>query len=181
MRTRDGLSLPICFILFVMVQMLGIPNVSFAKPPEPAAACAAPEYRQFDFWVGDWDAFEAGSRSPVARAHVDRILDGCVLREDYQDTAGLKGQSFTIYDATRRVWHQSWVTNRGRLLTIEGRLEGNEIILTGKDRTADGKERLVRGTWQPISAGVRETAVTSTDQGNTWQQWFDIEFRPHKP
>ena len=29
---------------------------------------------------------------------VDRILDGCVLREDYQDTEGHKGQSFSIYD-----------------------------------------------------------------------------------
>jgi hypothetical protein len=27
---------------------------------------------------------------------------------------------------------------------------------------------------------VRETAVTSTDGGKTWQQWFDLVFRQRK-
>src|SRR5579863_5211998 len=86
-----------------------------------SAACAAPEYHQFDFWVGDWDAFDIDNpTAPVARTRVDRILDGCVLREDYQGRDGHQGQSFSIYDASRKVWHQSWVTNRGELLVIEG-------------------------------------------------------------
>lgn len=142
--------------------------------------CSAPEYHQFDFWIGDWDAFEAGSPSPDARTKVDRILDGCVLHEDYQDTGGHKGQSFTIYDATRKVWHQTWVTNRGELLMIEGKLEGDAIVLSGADHTADGKERKVRGTWKPVSAGVREFASRSLDDGKTWLPWFDITFRPHR-
>ena len=54
----------------------------------PASSCVAAEYRQFDFWVGDWDMFEGTSTTPVARAHVDLILDGCVLHEDYQNNAG---------------------------------------------------------------------------------------------
>lgn len=24
----------------------------------PAASCTSPEYRQFDFWIGDWDVFD---------------------------------------------------------------------------------------------------------------------------
>lgn len=147
-----------------------------AKP----VPCMSPEYHQFDFWVGDWDAFEAGSSSPVAHTKVDRILDGCVLREDYQDTSGHKGQSFTIYDASRKVWHQTWVTNRGELLVIEGKLEEIDIVLSGSDRTADGKERLVRGTWRPVRGGVREFAARSLDGGKTWKEWFDITFRRHR-
>jgi hypothetical protein len=42
-----------------------------------------------------------GDSKKVADVQVDAILDGCVLREDYQDTDGPKGQSFTIYHATR--------------------------------------------------------------------------------
>jgi hypothetical protein len=63
---------------------------------------------------------------------------------------------------------------------IEGKLEGSEIVLSGADRTHDGKERLVRGTWKPVNSGVREFAVTSTDGGKTWTDWFDLMFRPHK-
>jgi hypothetical protein len=79
----------------------------FAKP----TFCSGPEYRQFDFWLGDWDVFEADKVAAVARTRVDRILDGCVLREDYESTNGLKGQSFSLYDASRRIWHQSWATD----------------------------------------------------------------------
>jgi len=141
--------------------------------------CSGPEYRQFDFWIGDWDALEAGKAEVVARTRVDGILDGCVLREDYESEKGLRGQSFSLYDASRRIWHQSWATNRGEMLTIEGRFENGEMVLAGAERAADGAERLVRGTWKPINGGVRETAVTSLDAGKTWQPWFDLVFRPH--
>ena len=145
------------------------------------APCAAPEFRQFDFWLGDWDTFEVNAPDKiVARNHVDSILDGCVVREVYEQNDGLVGQSFTIYDAARKVWHQSWVTNRGQLLIVEGGMQGERMVLTGIDRTTDGKSRQLRGIWMRVPPGVRETAETSTDGGKTWQLLFDIVFRPHK-
>ena len=164
-------------LVFTMVLFAGgnvLVGRVLAAEPAPSAKCVAAAYRQFDFWVGDWDVFDVGSSIPVAHARIDPILDGCVLREDYQGTDGHKGQSFTIYDAARRVWHQSWVTNRGELLEIEGKIENGEIILSGEDRAAGS---LVRGTWKPQKGDVRETAVTSTDGGNTWKPWFDLVFR----
>lgn len=155
-----------------LILLLTTLSVAQSKP------CSSPEYHQFDFWVGDWNAFNVGNdKTPSAHVRVDRILDGCVLREDYQDPNGMKGQSFTIYDAPRKLWHQSWVTNRGELLVIEGKLEGDQIVLNGTDNSK-GKPTLVRGIWKPISGGVRETAVISDDNGKTWKPWFDIIFRP---
>ena len=144
------------------------------------ASCAGPEYHEFDFWVGDWDAFDFDNpTTKAARTQVDLILDGCVLRENYQATDGHQGQSFSIYDASRKVWHQTWVTNRGQLLVIEGKFEAGEMVLTGVDPAA-AEPTLVRGTWKPVSGGVREIGVTSTDGGKTWKPWFDLIFRPHK-
>jgi hypothetical protein len=75
--------------------------------------CNAPENRQFDFWIGDWDVSDFDrSDKLVARVRVSPILDGCALQEDYEDTAGLRGRSISIYDASRKVWQQNWVTNR---------------------------------------------------------------------
>jgi len=143
------------------------------------ASCSAPEYHQFDFWAGDWDAFDRDNpNTVVARTHVDSILDGCVLHEDYLDTGGHHGESFSIYDGSRKVWHQSWVTNRGELLVIEGKFQSGKMVLSGVDHK---KKALVRGVWAPVEEGVRETAVTSTNNGKTWKPWFDLIFRPHKP
>jgi ketosteroid isomerase-like protein len=147
----------------------------FATETASAPHCAASAYREFDFWAGDWDVLDVGDSSQVAHAKVDLILDGCVLREDYQGADGHKGQSFTTYDVAGNVWHQTWVTNRGELLEIEGKLDAGVMILTGEDHT---KHTLVRGWWKPVNGEVRETAATSADDGKTWKPWFDLVFRP---
>lgn len=183
---RNVSAAALCLLIALASGKIATKDAS-AQPSKPAA-CSAPEFHQFDFWAGDWDAFEIDNpHTPVARTRVDRILDGCVLLEDYQDTSGSHGQSFSIYDASRKVWHQSWVTNRGKLLVIEGTMQSGEMVLSGVDHTGDGnsndnrKEKLVRGDWKPVNGGVRETAVTSLDGGKTWTPWFELVFRPHKP
>ena len=157
--------------LLIAVEAPALPSQSKPVP------CSSPEYRQLDFWIGDWDAFDYDNpHEASARTRVTRILDNCALLENYEGTNGLQGQSFTIYDSSRKIWHQTWVTDRGQLLVIEGILHGDELILTGTDTF---KHVQVRGTWKPINGGVRETAVISSDQGKTWTSWFDIIFRPH--
>jgi hypothetical protein len=144
--------------------------------------CTDRAYRQFDFWLGDWDVFDVERPTVVvAHARVEVILNGCVLHEAYESLDGHKGESFSIYDVTRDTWHQSWVNDHGYLLTIEGRLRGSAMILEGTDHLPNGKPRQVRGEWRPEDRGVREVAVRSTDGGVTWVPWFDILFLPHKP
>ena len=165
--------------LFIAAEIL-LSMISLAAKSPKSDLCGASEYHRFDFWIGDWDAFDFGTSTKDARVRVDRILDGCVIHEDYQSVDGHKGESFSVYDDSRRVWHQTWVTNRGQLLIIEGNMQDGAMVLAGIDRTTSGKERHVRGIWKPVNGGVRETAVTSTDGGKTWKPWFDLMFRPHK-
>lgn len=158
-----------------------MPRSALSADSTKPAACSAPEHLRFDYWAGDWDAFDIDNPlKSVARTRVDRILDGCVLFERYEGTDGFQGQSFTTYDASRKVWHQTWVTDRGQLLIIEGGIQAGEMVLAGVDRAATGKERQVRVVWKPADGGVRETAVTSIDGGKTWNPWFDLMFRAHK-
>jgi hypothetical protein len=98
----------------------------------------------------------------------------------YQQDDGLVGESLSIYDVSRRGWHQSWVTNRGGLLLLNGGLEGKRMVLTGPDRAADGTPSLLRGIWWKDGADVRERALRSADGGKTWTPVFDIVFRPHR-
>ncbi len=160
--------------------LLSLCTEAAARPTTPSK-CASAEHRRLDFWVGDWDAYDVGGGDkPSARVRVDVILDGCALREVYEGMDGLVGESFTIYDASRKLWHQTWVTNRGQLLEIEGRFQGNSLTLEGARLSPDGREEIVRGVWTPQGGGVRETAHTSADRGSTWRPWFDIHFRRHK-
>jgi ketosteroid isomerase-like protein len=154
----------------------------FAIRPAPqsessiSAACRAPQYRQFNFWLGDWDVFDVGSPARVAQARITSVMDGCAVREQYDQNDGTKGESFSSYNASTGTWRQSWVTNHGHSLVIEGKLEGGEMVLTGDDPAA-GPHTLIRGIWKLADGGVCETAVTSTDGGKKWKPLFDLMFR----
>jgi hypothetical protein len=143
--------------------------------------CSAPEYHQFDFWIGNWNAFDIGHPSKrVAVNRVTRILGGCVLLEDYRGADGHDGRSFSLYDAAGGLWRQAWVTNDGQILSLQGRLINGQIVLSGSQRTSNGGTRYVQGVWKRVPGGVRETAVTSTDNHH-WNSWFDMIFRPAHP
>ncbi len=170
----------VVFTTVLSAALLGVASQFLAAEPAKTGVCLSAEHLQWDFWIGNWDVFDADHpANPVARVHVDRILDGCVLREDYQDADGHKGQSFSIYDAGKKMWHQSWVTSRGELLLLDGGLEAGDMVLSATETSAEGKAKLIRGVWKPLAEGVRETAVTSMDGGKTWIPWFDLLFRPH--
>ena len=38
---------------------------ALATESAKTASCASPVYRQFDFWIGDWDAFDVGEPSKM--------------------------------------------------------------------------------------------------------------------
>jgi hypothetical protein len=118
-------------IVLGLAMQVAAGNPIVANESLEPAPCSAPEFHQFDFWIGDWDVFDTGGSTPVAHVLVDRVVDGCALREQYSGSDGHKGQSFSIYDASRKVWHQTWVTNRGELLLIEGHFESGEMVMSG--------------------------------------------------
>jgi hypothetical protein len=151
-----------------------------AHPAAASHACAAAEYHEFDFFLGDWDTYDISAPDKaIARNHVTPMVGACAVRELYEQFDGRVGESFSVYDATRQLWHQSWVTNAGELLLLDGHLIGDKMVLIGTQRSANGVPSLVRGVWYRDSTGVRETADRSSDSGRTWSPWFDIEFRRH--
>ena len=100
-----------------------------AQPPTP---CSGLHYREFDFWIGDWQVEAKGK--VIADSSITRAQDGCVVHERYQlRGASYQGQSLNIYDASRARWHQTWVDNSGMLLTLEGTWQAGAMVLESSD------------------------------------------------
>lgn len=153
-----------------------------AKPADNTAIspqCTAAEYRQFDFWLGDWDTFEVDppGKESIARARVESIAQGCAIHELYEQTDGLIGDSILSYDAVRKQWQQTWVTNRGSIMTIYGNFNDGALVLEGESHAKDGKTVNMRITWKTEGEHVRESAVISKNGGKVWEPAFDVLFR----
>lgn len=152
-----------------------------AQAPKPSP-CADAEHHRLDYWVGDWDAYDLeDSEKLIARTHVAAIVGGCTLLETYEQNDGLLGESFTLYDAARKVWHHTWVNNGGGLMVLEGQFKDAVLTLQGTVTSLDGHEKVIRDVWTPRPDGsVREAAEISADGGKTWKPFFDVLFRKHK-
>jgi hypothetical protein len=147
-----------------------------------AARCPDPEFRQFDFWLGDWDTFESDNSVPnsIARARIDPIAAGCAIHELYEQTDGLIGDSILSYDPVRKVWQQTWVDNRGSLLVLSGAFKDGAVTMEGEMRLRNGNKFLQRITWKIEGDGVREFSTRSKDGGKTWEPFFDVLFKKRK-
>lgn len=140
-----------------------------------APACASAEYHQFDFWIGEWTV-TAPNGQLAGTNTIDRPLGSCVLQEHWVGAHGSHGSSFNIYDAGRKVWHQTWVDDQGTLLLLDGAYANGKMILTGPGVNQAGVAIINRITWQRQNGDpdrVRQLWETSADGGKTWQVTFD--------
>ncbi len=140
-----------------------------AAPPKP---CDGPEFRQFDFWLGTWKVHKTDG-TVAGRNRIEREYDGCVVHEHYSTPRGYSGESLNVYDASRKVWHQSWVDNAGLLLLLEGRLEDKSMVMEGQTSAADGQSTRHRITWTPNADGTVRQLWESTDAKGQWTVAFD--------
>ncbi len=140
-----------------------------------ADPCASPEHHQFDFWIGDWEVHNAEGKFQGTN-NITTLYGGCILQEHWQGTGGYVGTSFSLYDAPRGVWHQTWVDGEAGLLVIEGGLDGKDMVLRGR-RPSDkdpSVEVLHEVRWTPLDDGrVRQHWRASKDGGKTWATLFD--------
>ena len=137
-----------------------------------AGACDAPAFRQFDFWLGEWQVrTPAGKLAGVNR--IEREYEGCVIHEHYSTGRGYSGESLNTYDAARKVWHQTWVDSSGTLLLLEGRIIDGNMVLEGQTTAEEGTISKHRISWTPKPDGSVRQLWESTDAKGTWGTAFD--------
>jgi hypothetical protein len=151
---------------------------SFGVARAPAETpCTDSEYRQFDFWVGEWNVTVAGAPPGSAPVPSDITADpgGCAVFENFFNGAG---RSINVYSPADGLWHQTFVFANGQRLVLTGGLQGDAMVLS---RTFPGAPAgsFDRWTWTRLSGGrVRQLQEASTDGGQTVQPLFDGTYMP---
>lgn len=145
---------------------------SFAATAPAAGPCDTDEYRQFDFWIGEWNVHTADGKLAGTNS-IAREYGGCVLHERYSTGRGYSGESLNVFDAARKLWHQTWVDSSGTLLLLEGGLRGPSMVLEGQTHETDGTVKRHRITWTPDADGSVRQHWEATDSHGKWVSVFD--------
>lgn len=142
---------------------------------EPPASCTqTPEYRRFDFWVGEWNVEVAGQI--VAKSRIQSIADGCIILENWMPFGGGEGKSWNFYNSTTGKWEQVWLTSRGEILKVAGGWKNGAMREEGPTRSG-----LHRHSFTPVPPDrVRQFCEESDDGGKTWRVAFDGLYIPAK-
>ena len=160
----------------VAVLLLTAPAAQAQQQGPPP--CSADEFRQFDFWIGDWEVTSIANGSLAGTNTIEPILGGCVLWEQYETPSGYSGFSYNSYDRQTGQWHQTWVDNGGLVLKIDGGIVDGAMVLEGPGKDQQGNDILNRITWTPHADGaVQQTWDISSDGGSTWTTAFDGMYR----
>ncbi|MFY0593006.1 tetratricopeptide repeat protein [Roseivirga sp.] len=132
-----------------------------------------PNYRHFDFWLGEWDVF-VGNRK-VGENSITMAQGGCAIHENYKTVGNYAGQSINFYDPIDKKWHQHWVGSGGDVYNyLETKREEGLLQFESKFMGPNGNISLSRLTFTLKENGtVKQLFENSRDEGKTWTPSFD--------
>ena len=148
-----------------------------APPAGPPQGCEQfPNFRLFDFWIGDWDVTPAGI--PAGAAHpqsrVEKLLGGCLLLENWLPVNGPGGKSFNTFNRATKHWEQTWVDGGGNTSHLVGDARDGNMYFTSDSFAPNGTPQKTKLTFFNLAPGrVRQVWEFSADSGKTWAGAFD--------
>jgi len=138
--------------------------------------CDAPEARQLDFWVGEWDlSWDGGSGTNVIR----RTMGGCVIEENFSSPEqGYYGMSVSMFDARAGQWKQTWVDNGGSYLDFVGGVrDDGRMSFWRAFINPEGETVMQRMLWENVSDDSMDWRwERSLDGGGAWETLWLIHY-----
>lgn len=141
---------------------------------------ADPNYRAFDFWIGEWDVQPTGpNRAPIGSGPsslIEKQLNGCTIQENWLPPGPSgQGKSFNTYNSVTKQWEQYYVDTRGTITHYKGTFHADGNLYYEADQFAStNKIRMTFFNQGPNQ--VRQLGHVSTDGGKTWNVSFDLTY-----
>ena len=131
---------------------------------------------QFDFWLGAWDVFS--EEKLIASSRIEKIVNGQIIIENYQQPDGYSGKSINYYDGHLKKWRQNWVDVNGTVGDFSGECKDNIMRFDGESHLRDGRKILRLMIVSRSSENeVRQYSERSDDDGQSWKVAYNFTYR----
>jgi hypothetical protein len=169
---------------YLAALLLPLAQAAIAQAPSPAPppSCSGEGFDAFDFWVGEWDVYPYGKDRLVAHSRIEKLYNGCAIRENWMPLNGKPGGSLSNYEPRTGRWHQEWIGSAPGRVEFDGGPVAGGMVLTGwwAGSGPNGEDGLTRMTYTKLDGGaVRQHGEFSADHGVSWVTSFDFTYRPH--
>ena len=142
-----------------------------------AAPCDDAEFKQFDFWLGDWDVASAVDGVHRGNSHISKEMGGCVVWENWTSAGSpYFGKSYNTWNPNLKRWEQYWVDTSAGVMFFHGELKNNIMDYFTDDVPQAGGGTLLRHLqfFNLSPDKVRQFSQGSTDSGKTWHTEYDF-------
>jgi hypothetical protein len=180
--------------------LLGVSAVALDSPEQARAAdtmaleqttapatCDTPQHHQLDFWVGNWQVFDAATNQLVALERVEKHSEGCIVQEnltfltDMYRRPGVKyrlaGIGVNRFDGEH--WLQMWADNQWGAIFLRGApdADGNMVFVT----VIPSRKRDVKLVYENHPDGtVRILQYVAPAGSGKWVKYGDLIYRPNR-
>jgi hypothetical protein len=151
------------------------------------ATCDTPQHHQLDFWVGNWQVFDAATKQLVAIERVEKHSEGCIVQEnltfltDMYRRPGVKyrlaGIGVNRFDGEN--WLQMWADNQWGAIFLRGAPDanGNMVFVT----VIPSRKRDVKLVYENRPDGtVRILQYVAPAGSGKWVKYGDLIYRPNR-
>ena len=159
--------------IMILLSLMSIHTMA-QEGPKSAMPCEdESKRRELDFWIGDWDVFDAKNQK-VGTNIIYKIQNGCAIQENWKSARGSTGMSVNYHEPSSGKWEQIWVDASGSIIRLQGEFKDGAMRFTkGENISKDGSKELSRMTLTPTEDGkVIQLIEQSKDEGKTWYVWF---------
>ena len=158
-----------------------------AAPATAAGPCDTPQHHQFDFWVGDWQVFEAKSNRLVGYDRVEKHSHGCIVQQNltmvtdlYRGTGvGYRMSGISVNRFDGESWLELWADDTWGAIALRGTLdEHGSMVLT---TLIPSRNRDLRLVWERRPDGsVRTLQYVAAAGSGKWELFGDLIYRPNR-
>ena len=139
--------------------------------------------REFDFWVGEWNAYITGTENLAGHSIIQKASGDCMILENWSSARlPYNGKSVNFVDPITKKWEQVWIGSEGRGMNVGRFVNGvyKDNVMQFDFETTDAQGNKLKGRFSFFNQGpdqVRQLSETSADQGKTWVSVYDFTYK----
>ncbi len=168
------------FTVFPVLLFLSL-NFSYGQSGSAPCACCGDEYKQFDFWIGDWVVYSKAEM--IGFNKITKMESDCILRENWKSTVSShSGSSYNFYDRNTKKWKHVWIGSDGMTLEVKGEFKDHKMTMIGDEYRDERNNRVInKVTWTANPDGtIRQLWEQSKDGGQAFAIQWDALYRRRK-